>query len=349
MIKLIEKLKKQVEKNPNNIAYIINDEKISYKELYDKAIYYSNCLTREGTSPVIIYGNKELYVLISMISCIIAKRTYVNIDYNTPLDRLKKIIELIKPTLVISNNSIDLDGINCHSLESLEKYKNENIKINKNNNIYIIFTSGTTGIPKGLPINDKNLNSFIDWISNLDGLDQYKNIKILNTANFSFDLSVADIFYSLCNGHTLVGFNKGIENADYLFNLLKEIDMIVLTPTFLKYLLLNNDFNSKNYPKLKCIYSCGEELETKVAKKVLEAFHNINLINAYGPTEATSAVSGIRIKEEMLNNKLLPVGDINNLASNIEIVDNEIIIKGKSVFDGYLFNNNNCYKENSIN
>ena len=352
---MIEKIKEQVEKNPNNIAYIVDNEKITYKELYEKALFYSNYLKKEGSNPVIIYGNKEIDVLIAMIACILSKRAYINIDYNTPIERIKTIKKMTKSNLIISNKKIE--DLDCLKLDELKIIGDRKELKNDNDIIYIISTSGTTGIPKLVPINNTNLNNFINWISNLDDLSQYKNINVLNTASFSFDLSVTDIFYSLCNGHTLITFNKNINEFDELFHILKDIDMIVLTPTFLKLLLLNKDFNNINYKRLKCIYSCGERLEAKLAKKIMELFPNIKIINAYGPTETTSAVSAIRITKDMLNKELLPVGNINNLASEIEIKNDEIIIKGDSVFNGYLSNNSsgffidksiNCYKTGDI-
>ena len=79
-------------------------------------------------------------------------------------------------------------------------FDNNNINDTSDNKIaYIIFTSGSTGEPKGVPISYINLINFIDWISNLFILKDFKNINVLNQASFSFDLSVADFYYSLCN------------------------------------------------------------------------------------------------------------------------------------------------------
>ncbi len=356
---MINLIKKVVEKNPNKIAYIVNDESITYKELWNKASEYGELLKRQGNSPVVIYGNKNINVVISILACIIANRPYVPVGSCTPLYRLKQIIDLTKSSLVLTENQLSLDDIECITLDKLNKYKKENIKEKENEIVYIIFTSGSTGIPKGVPISKTNLNNFITWISNLKPLCKYKEVNVLNQASFSFDLSVADFYYSLCNGHTLIALDCDIqEEYNKVFDTIKKINVAIITPTFMKMLLLNKDFNSNNYPYLKCVYFCGEQLEVKTARKLLEAFPNLKIINAYGPTEATSAVSGIQITKEMVDTlSLLPVGEVTNFATDILIDKDEIILKGDSVFNGYLGDyiggyykedNINCYKTGDI-
>lgn len=349
---MINKINKIVEKNPNKIAYKVNDEYITYKDLWSYAYDYAQLLKRQGTSPVIIYGHKNISVVVSILACILADRTYVPVGSCTPLYRVKKIVEITNSSLVLTDNNVKLENIDCYNLDGLKKYENCDIKENKNDIVYMIFTSGSTGIPKGVPISKTNLNNFIDWISNLDPLCEYKDINVLNQASFSFDLSVADLYYSLCNGHTLVALDSDIhEDFNEVFNLMSEIDVAVMTPTFMKLCLLNEDFNDKKYPNFKCVYFCGEQLEVKTVQKIFAAFPNLKIINAYGPTEATSAVSAITITKEMANKlKLLPVGEVSTFATDIEIIDDEIVLKGKSVFGGYLADYiGGFYKENGIN
>ncbi len=349
---MINKIKKIVSLNPNKIAYKVNDDCITYKELWSCAYDYAQLLKRQGTSPVIIYGHKNISVVISILACIIADRTYVPVGSCTPLYRVKQIIEITNSSLVLTDNNVSLKGIDCFSLDGLKQYEKYDIKENNNDIVYMIFTSGSTGVPKGVPISKSNLNNFIDWISNLKPLCDYKDINVLNQASFSFDLSVADFYYSLCNGHTLIALDSDIqEDYDEIFNLMSEIDVAVMTPTFMKLCLLNKDFNELKYPNFKCVYFCGEQLEVKTVQKIYEVFPNLKIINAYGPTEATSAVSGILITKEMANSsQLLPVGEVNTFATDIEIIDDEIVLKGKSVFSGYLGNYiGGYYNENNVN
>jgi len=347
---MLQKIKKQVEKNQNKIFYKIGKDSITYKDLWEKAKIYADCLKRQGTTPVIIYGNKELYVVISIIACLIANRAYVPISKQTPLLRINSIIKQTKSKLIISDQKI-IEDIDCCRLEELKQFKNNELCNINTDVVYIIFTSGSTGIPKGVPISKNNLNNFIDWISNLNELKEQKNINVLNQANFSFDLSVADFYYSLCNGHTLIAIND-LNNYENIFSTIKKenINLAVATPTFMKLCLLNNEFNEKKYKKLNTIYFCGEILETETVQKIFNRFPNITIINAYGPTEATSAISAINITKEMLDEEILPVGDINTLATKVEIIDDEIVLKGKSVSKGYLNNlTGGFYKEKNIN
>ncbi len=356
---MIDKIRKIVNKNKVKIAYKINDKYITYNDLWNISSKYAELLKKQGTSPVIIYSHKDINTIISILSCIIANRTYVPVDLSTPLFRLHKIAIMTSSELILTDSGIKIDNIDCITLNELERFNNQEIKESNNEIVYIIFTSGSTGNPKGVPISKTNLNNFIDWICNLKPLSDYNNINVLNQANFSFDLSVADLFYSLCMGHTLISYDGNMEdNYNGIFNVMKLIDVAIMTPTFIKLCLLNEDFNHRIYPKLKCIYFCGEELEIKTVKKLFEVFPNIKVINAYGPTEATSAVSALLITKEMIkDNKILPVGDVNSFATTIEIIDDEIVLKGKSVFNGYIGgyvggyykeNNINCYKTGDI-
>lgn len=347
---MIEKI---INPKQNKIAYKINDCELSYDELMQKAKEYGNLLKKQGTSPIILYGHKDIDMFISIFACIYSGRAYVPIDLCTPIERINKIINSTKSSLMLTKEEINIKNIEVLNLEELKLYQNYLIKNIDNEVAYVIFTSGSTGEPKGVPITYENLINFIDWINSLTPLNKHKNINVLNQASFSFDLSVADIYYALSNGHTLVGLDK--ENQEDYNNIFKiihdnNINLLVITPTFIKMCLLNQEFDFKNFPSLKTIYFCGEQLEVSTVIKIFERFPKLNIINAYGPTEATSAVSASIITKDMIENELLPCGDINNSATEITIDGDEIVLKGDSVFSGYLGSEiGGYYKENNIN
>jgi len=349
---MTERIKRAAKLYPDRVFYTVRSKSITYSEAFEKAEKYSLLLKKQGSSPVIIYGHKDISVIVSILACVIAGRTYVPVDLSSPVYRLEQIIEMTGSSLVISDEKLNFDSAECLSPGELEKFRNEPVKEQTGDTVYIIFTSGSTGTPKGVPISRENLCNFIDWISGIYPLCEYENIRVLNQASFSFDLSVADFYYSLCNGHTLVALDGNMqEDFDSLFEVIKTVDVAVMTPTFMKMCLLNEEFNEKNFPLFKCVYFCGEQLEVKTAQKIFRAFPNLKVINAYGPTEAASAVSAILITPQMAqNNKILPVGEVGSFATDIEINDGEIVLKGKSVFGGYLGSVTGGYfKEGSVN
>lgn len=341
--KIVEKLKEMSIRYPNSAAYIVDETRISYSELIREAKTNGNILRKLVTGPVIVCGSKEVSMIKAIVACIFAGVTYVPVNYDTPVDRLRRIIELSGAKLIISDRPIAVAGIRSISFDDIPwlidtcANLGEDIDVKPNELAYIIFTSGSTGVPKGVPISYKNLFNFIKWISDIVPLCDYKNVKVLNQASFSFDLSVADLFYSLCNGHTLVALNKDI-SKDYagVLDCIKQVDVAVITPSLLKACLLDKNFNELNFPNLKCVYLCGEIFEKKTAIKMKKVFPKTHVLNAYGPTEATSAVSVIEIQDAMLEESILPVGKIGSFATEIDIINDEIVLKGDSVFSGYL-------------
>lgn len=352
---MIDNLLEVLNRGGNKLFYQIDNKKITYKECYDKVLELSNNLRKQGNSPIIIYGDKDINTVISILASVVAKRCYIPLYKCTPVKRIEEIIDKTGSTLILTNNEISINSLKCLSIRELnDKYRNNN-KYYENNNkyAYIIFTSGSTGKAKGVPISYDNLNNFISWVTNREELKDYSDLNVLSEASFSFDLSVMDLYFSIYKNNSIIGISSN-DRSDTLkvYNLIKEnnINFLIMTPTFIKMLLLDKEFNINNYPSIKCMLFCGELLEVSTVSKIKERFNNVKIINAYGPTEATCFVSLTEIDDDMLSYEYLPVGKISTSAVSITIDNNEIILKGNSVFDGYLdINSNNCYKEDNIN
>ena len=337
---MIFEIKELGERYKNNIAYTAGGKSFTYRELFEKAKEISSEILKEKTASAIIFGNRNFETIAAIIACVPSKTAYIPVDMNLPKSRKEKIIENSGASLIIDCSEEKI---------SFKKIKEEN---SENENAYVIFTSGSTGEPKGVPVSYENLDNFIEWITKFSPLNEFEHASVLNHASFSFDLSTAAIYYSLFGGHNLVQ----VENtADFekLFSEIKEnkVNVIVATPTFLRLCLLNKDFSEENYPFIKCIYFCGEMLQKSLVKEIFKRFPEIKIINAYGPTEAASAVSAIEITEEILaKEELLPVGKISSAATEITVENGEIVLKGKSVSKGYLSGETGgFYKENGKN
>ena len=188
-------------KTSTNTAYTVNDKSYTYSELYKFVCNIYQFLLKENKEkkPIVIYGHKEIYMKSAFLACSFAGITYVPIDDGLPNERVKKILEQVKPKLIIgdfcSEKYENISKKQIYQIMDDERFLEINEVYLKPNDIYyIIFTSGSTGVPKGVKVSYKNLDSCIMWLKNIVNI---QNGVVLNQANFSFDLSVADMYLSL--------------------------------------------------------------------------------------------------------------------------------------------------------
>ncbi|MCR5614395.1 AMP-binding protein [Treponema sp.] len=344
-----ELLKLNCERFPERKAYIYDEEFITFKELYEKSLHYGKILQQLGNSPVVIRCDKSLESYLEIFSCIVSGRAYVPIDISVPEERVEKIkVKCVSDLVLIPESLRDLSE---DFYENAVELVVENQEFDENKIVYIISTSGSTGEPKEVPVSYKNLFNFCNWINSVQYLSDYKDETVLNNSSFSFDLTVFSIYYSLLKGHTLRSIDLRFDTLNE-FNDLKISDtsIICATPSFIKFLLLYQSFDSTFCKNLKFIFFCGENLEPAVVKKIFKRFPDVKIYNAYGPSEATCAVCGSFINQEMCEQNLLPMGDVDSAAAKIEISEKEIVLKGDSVFRGYLGEKSpDVYFEDGVN
>ncbi len=334
---ITDRIRKIVADNADRTAVKVGAETISYAELWRRAEEVGDFLRRQGTSPVVLRGEHCIDEMTALAACLVARRAYVPVGAHVPEGRFREILSATGATLVLTfakervtgiSEAAPADaGVEVLTLSELSKYRDCEVLQNDNETAYIIFTSGSTGTPKGVPVSYGNLENFTKWIAGLSPLSKYRGAKVLNQASLSFDLSVADVYYALCGGHTWVaqadGFAGSAITKTQVFSE-EGINVAVLTPSGLKLCLLEETFDAKTIPSLRAVFCCGERLEKKTVRKLFARFPDIAMINAYGPTEATCAVCAVQITREMLDaDAELPVGDPANAATEVSVSETE--------------------------
>lgn len=355
----------------DRLAVICGEESISYADVEKYSNILGNYLIDKFNSdiPTVIYGNKDVMILVAMIGSLKSGKAYVPIDTSSPAQRMKDIIETVQPEVIfnLSDKEIMLDSSVSKNVDILDKATLMNLMIEKSTtydfeisrekwvdndeNSYILFTSGTTGKPKGVQISTYNLDSFSEWISPVLGIDGSEMV-VLDQPSYSFDLSVSTLYPGIIFGATLFSIpNSLILDFKKLYAELKKsnIKVWVSTPSFANMCLNDETFSQELLPELETMLFIGEVLPVPVAKELLDRFPRIKIINGYGPTEATVGISQVSINREHINaNKSLPVG-IPMPNSVIKIVNDEmeevpkgekgeIVIVGPSVSKGYYKN-----------
>ncbi|ORX76328.1 acetyl-CoA synthetase-like protein [Anaeromyces robustus] len=357
-----------VKEKPESIVIVFNDIKYKYRELNEMSNSLAHYLRRCGIGRndiIPIISDRSPYYIISMIAVSKAGGAFLPIDPKLPIERINYILEDVNPKMILYNNTQDI----INKLVLNEDYKLYDIQqhnyklntgyienINEPDDIcYVLFTSGTTGKPKGVIISHFNI---FNYVRSFKGNENYycmynlfikeNNIKnILSITNFSFDPSHIETINSLINGLNIILADENIKSNISLLSkyiIKNNVELIKTTPTVLKLFMDNEEFR-KCVSIIKAIVLGGEILSNDLCKYVHQ-YSKCRIYNEYGPTECTVACSGKLINEDYDDKisigkpfcncqifildkylKPLPIG-----------VEGEIYIGGYGVGKGYINN-----------
>ncbi len=359
---LLDTILYNLKSNPNKIC-CKHDKEYTNKEFYEIVCkVYELIKDAPKDKPIVVYGHKEVYMIASFLACSFLGIAYVPVDIAVGKERIDRIIEITKPSYIIGNYIKEgIKSIQFEDIDLVTKYENINkVEMNKNDTYYIIFTSGSTGTPKGVIISYENLDSCLNWLIDVTKINDDSYI-IYNQAIFSFDLSVADIYLSLAtNSIHYIGNDISMTNLKEKMIDLEEsnANMLVITPSSAELFCLSEKFCKDLLPNLDQIIFCGEKLSRKLVDKLRARFPNTKIINMYGPTECTYAVTSVDITN--LSDEIIPIGyakgdvEISIVDSDNNILPDEqigeIVISGASVGKGYLnYSNDRFISFNGLN
>ena len=354
----------QVLKTPNNIALVFGEQKLTYKELNEKANSLALYLRNNGIGRndfVGIMVNRSLEMIVSILAVLKAGAAYIPIDPSFPKDRVEYMLNNSKSKTVLTQlfleekinykNKIivDLDNEKIYSLP------NENIEnINEPEDLaYVIFTSGSTGLPKGVMITHKVLSNFTNYCNNyVEYLKDNIYRGIISITTISFDIFAYETIISLQKGLKVIIANENEQTTPTLLNnLIKNTnaEIIQSTPSIMQ-IFVNNLSNIPELKNLKYITLAGEQLPLTLVQ-ALHKICNCVIYNGYGPSETYYC------SLTKMNNDIITIGKpIYN--SQMYILDKhlnpvpigitgEIYISGECVGNGYL-NNSELTKKSFI-
>ena len=346
---LLESIARHAAEQPDCIAYQNRNETLTYRDLWRRACALAGTLLDEN-GPVMVCGEKEIGMPVAFLACLMAGRPYLPADAHQPAARLMQIRQLAgaKTVLTCGNppSCSTLGGIQIDSLPSVS-FDPPLLALDPARDAYWIFTSGSSGAPKGVRISLDALENFVSWMLSIPSIADTTKGVLLNQARFSFDLSVADLWPCFAAGSTLRALEPAEQtDLSLLFEAMAQSDAqrLTCTPSFARLCLCDPAFCRNLLPKLKTIFFCGEILPPRTVRALQQRFDGLRILNAYGPTETTCAVCAVETKEPC---DPLPVGRIGDAACRLLILDHEgnslpegscgeIAITGKSVGRGYV-------------
>lgn len=342
---------KWTEQFPERLVYKTKERNYTYGELgqqSNKIAHYVQSMVATS-KPIVIFGDLQFEMVAAFVGVSKAGLPYIPISSDTPPDRLQLILQTAEPALIIRVNTDtdkELDyAIPQVTYDELMQFdgtiETKFTGVQPDDTYYIIFTSGTTGVPKGVQISHANLSRFVHWM--LTDFDLRDGSTYLAQAAYSFDLSVMGLYPALASGSILAPLKKEeTVNFKQLFTRLPELSLEnwISTPSFIDICLMEPLFDAEHYPTISHFLFCGEELTHATATLLSERFPQAKIFNTYGPTEATVAISGVEITKDILDTyKRLPIGYVkSDTRVIIDEQSKEINIVGPTVSKGYLNN-----------
>ncbi|OJF75896.1 MAG: D-alanine--poly(phosphoribitol) ligase [Treponema sp. CETP13] len=377
---IIDLLKQDAQLYPNKISFADVNNEITFAQLNKKAQEFASGLLPyvKPTEPIVFFMNKSVELIIGFMGTVYAGCCYSVMDVNQPEARMLKILEVLQPALIITTakNKKKLDKISVKqpivlfdslfttiNKLALDKIDQSRLDIDP---LYINFTSGSTGIPKGVAISNRSVLEFMEIFPQTVGI-MHEDI-IGNQAPWDFDVSVKDIYSGLKMGATVqiiprMFFSFPTKLLDFLCE--RNITTLVWAVSAMCFVSTMKGFEYKVPSSVNKVMFSGEIMPIKHYKIWKQFLPNAQFINLYGPTEITCNCTyykldsskkyeqGIPIGTSFKNEKVFLLDEHNNLVKKTTSnVLGEICVSGTALGLGYYNNGdktNEAFVQNPLN
>lgn len=355
---------------PEKIAIETGNMNYSYLDLLTYSSSIAKSLRNQGVKPgdvIAIYGSRSFEMIGSILAVLKAGGTFLNIDAQIPYNRVKYMLEQSNAKVLLFSSKSKTDAyhelildIDLKVMESEHLYKRGKVLDDKeidlqadilHENAYIFFTSGTTGVPKGILGTHNGLAHFLSW--QREEFSVTPADRSAQLIHLTFDAYLRDIFLPLTSGATLCIPEGNINEMDLLDWLGKnKITLLHSVPSLTKLWLAKAEGRFENH--LRHIFLAGESLTSHLVNKWRTITH-AQINNFYGQTETTMIKSFYSIKERVVDN-VLPIGKpiqgtqfllINSFGKMCGVGEQgEIMVRTPYLTKGYLQNNQNTFEKN---
>lgn len=288
-------LSSSLNKNSDNIAFNFAGKSFTYLELTRRIAYFQRALFQE-TEPIESIGiiaNQDFDTYSVILAALLSGITYVPVEPSHPDDRNNQIIRISGVKVIYCSDYTNLSNefytsnklLFLHNMPVAKGSEEMQLR-NTANPAYILFTSGSTGIPKGVPISMINLMAFIENTGKMN-LGINPESRFLQVFELTFDLSVFSFLVPLLYGASVFMVGKATFIQMVAIQLIEEqkITHVLTVPSFVNH--LKTLFGKIKLPSVNYWLFCGEALKAELVNSWQKCIPEATIYNVYGPTEAT--------------------------------------------------------------
>ncbi len=319
---------------------------LGFADLHARATALARRLAGQdgGRGPVILWGHKDCSYQVAWWACLLSGRALIPVEPDTPTARLAAIAQSCGARLLLSTEPgatlPDLPDLQSWSMQALPPGPEgaDRACAGDGDVAYIMYSSGSTSQPKGIRITYANLADFVLWLRNYL-LADISFEAVSGTVRHCFDVSL----FELWAGWLRLKPVSALDHAEFM-NSRKYIDryarhgvgLWVSTPSSLQSYLKDPRFCVQNLPALATFLFCGEVLGKRLVQLLRDRFPRARIINTYGPTECTVAVTSVTIEPYHLAAlRPLPIG-YPRPGCDLRLTGDQIVISGPCVGAGYV-------------
>ena len=355
----------QVAVSPDRMAVVFGGQSLRYRELYDKSHDLALYLQSLGVGPDSIVGlclERSSEMVVAIMGTALAGGAYLPLDPDYPDERLAYMIEDSGSSVLLTQRKwegrigalsggetrlVALDAGSPEVSERAAALKREKAPLRRDvrphNLCYVLYTSGSTGNPKGVMVPHSAISNHMQWMQRTLAFNHMDCV--LQKTPFSFDASVWEFYAPLLSGGRLVMAQPGgHRDCSYLLKVMREeaVTTLQVVPMLLRMIL--EEEGLEECRSLKRLFCGGEPLERDLVERLRERLSEVEIYNLYGPTETTIDVTAFDCSQ--LKYPFVPIGaPIDNIRIYILDQDDrlqpigvpgELHIAGDGLARGYL-------------